>query len=249
MSLWQLEWVRLVRSRRLVALAAVYAVFGLLGPVTARYMGDILERFGGDIVVQVPDPVPADGITQFTANANQIGLLVVVVVAAGALVIDAIPEMSIFLRTRVDGVGRLLTPRLVVSFAAAAGAFLLGLLAAWYETVVLLGSVPVAELAFGALLTFVYLGFVVALTAAIGGRLASVPATVATTVVVLLGLPLFGLVDAVGRLLPSHLLGAMDSLLRGTATWTDYLPAALLAPTVSALLVWLAVRWTARREL
>jgi ABC-2 type transport system permease protein len=249
MSLWQLEWVRLVRSRRLVALAGVYVFFGLLGPVTARYMGDILERFGGDIVVQVPDPVPADGITQFSANANQIGLLVAVMVAAGALVIDAIPEMSIFLRTRVDGVGRLLAPRLVVSFAVVGVSFLLGLLAAWYETVVLLGSVPVAHLALGALLTLVYLGFVVSLTAAIGGRLASVPATVAITVVVLLALPIFGLVDTVGRLLPSHLLGAMESLLRDTATWTDYVPAALMAPALSALLVSLAVRWTARREL
>ena len=45
MSLWRLEWLRLVRSRRLVALAGVYVFFGFVGPLTARYLGEIVERF------------------------------------------------------------------------------------------------------------------------------------------------------------------------------------------------------------
>lgn len=249
MSLWRLEWLRLVRTRRLVALVGVYVFFGLLGPVTARYLNEIVERFGEDVVVQFPDPVPADGITQFTANANQIGLLVAVVVAAGALVVDAVPEMSIFLRTRVADVRRLLTPRLAMSFAAVSAAFLVGLLGAWYETVVLLGALPFGALAAGSLLTIVYMGMVVALTAAVGSRLGSVLGTVATTVVVLLVLPLVGLVEVVGRWLPSHLLGAMDALIRNTEPFAEYLPATLVTLVLAATLVGLAFRWTGRREL
>ncbi len=249
MSLWRLEWLRLVRTRRLVALVGVYVFFGLLGPVTARYLNEILERFGEDVVVQFPDPVPADGIAQFTANANQIGLLVAVVVAAGALVVDAVPEMSIFLRTRVADVRRLLTPRLAMSFAAVSAAFLVGLLGAWYETVVLLGALPFGALAAGSLLTIVYMGMVVALTAAVGSRLGSVLGTVAATVVVLLVLPLVGLVEVVGRWLPSHLLGAMDALIRNTEPFAEYLPATLVTLVLAATLVGLAFRWTGRREL
>jgi len=249
MTLWRLEWVRLVRSRRLLALLGVYLFLGLLGPVTARYMGEILERFGGDVVVVLPDPVPADGISQFTANAHQIGLLVGVVAAAGALVIDAIPEMSVFLRTRVRSVPRLLTPRLVVSFAAIATAFLVGMLGAWYETVVLLGSVDIGRLMLGTLLTLVYLGFVVALVAVLASRLATVLATVATTIVTLLVLPIVGLFDVVGRRLPSHLLGATDALIRNAEPPAEYLAAALVTVATSAALVWLAARWAAQREL
>jgi ABC-2 type transport system permease protein len=249
MNLWRLEWLRLVRTRRLMALVGLYLFFGLLGPVTARYLGEILERFGGDVIVQFPDPTPADGIAQFTANANQIGMLLAVVVAAGALVIDAIPEMSIFLRTRVRTTHRLLTPRLVVSFAAVAAAFLIGLLGAWYETVVLLGSLPIGALIGGALHTLVYMAFVVALIGAIGSRLGSVLATVATTVVVLLLLPTFGLIDVIDRWLPSHLLGALDALIRGTEPWTEYLPATLVTVVLSAGLVVLAARWAGSREL
>ena len=36
---WRLECLRLIRTPRLLALMAVYAFFGLLGPVLARYSG------------------------------------------------------------------------------------------------------------------------------------------------------------------------------------------------------------------
>ncbi len=143
MNLWRLEWLRLVRTRRLAALVGVYVFFGFLGPLTARYLGEIIDRFGGgEMEITVPDPVPADGIAQFASNASQIGILVAVAVAAGALTLEALPEMSIFLRTRVASSRTLLIPRLVVVTAAIAGAYLLGSAVAWYETVVLIGTVP-----------------------------------------------------------------------------------------------------------
>ena len=163
--------------------------------------------------------------------------------------LDAIPEMSVFLRTRVEAISELLTPRLVVSFAAIVAAFLLGLAFAWYETAILLGALPVGGMLAGAGFTIVYLGFVVALVAAVASRSGSVLATVAVSVVVLLVLPVLGIAEAVGRWLPSHLLGALDALIRRDETWTEYLPATAVTVAVSALLIWLATRWAAAREL
>lgn len=242
MTLWRLEWLRLTRTRRIVALAGVYVFFGFVGPLTARYLPQILDRFGsGDFQVIVPDPVPADGIAQFSANVTQIGLLVAVVVAAGALTLDALPEMAIFLRTRVIASGMLVIPRLVVVFGAVAGAYLLGAAVAWYETAVLLGGVPVGSMILGMLLSILYLGFAVAVTGAVGSRSGSVLSTVLATVVVLLLLPLAGIVDAVGRWLPSHLVGAQAGLV-ADATGSGYLGAAVVTVVLSAVLVVVAVR-------
>jgi hypothetical protein len=44
MSACRLEWLRLTRTPRAIALAGVYLFFGLLGPVTARYLQDIVNR-------------------------------------------------------------------------------------------------------------------------------------------------------------------------------------------------------------
>ena len=172
-----------------------------------------------------------------------------VVVAAGALVIDAIPEMSIFLRTRVRSTATLLAPRLVVSFAAIGGAFLAGLGAAQYQTTVLLGALPPGDVAIGAAFTLVYLAFVVALVAAVGSRSSGVLPTVAISVVILLALPVLGIVEAVGRWLPSHLLGSLDGLLRNTASPADYVPATVVSVFLTVGLVVLARLWAERREL
>ncbi|HSF86165.1 MAG TPA: hypothetical protein VLG28_11010 [Acidimicrobiia bacterium] len=249
MTLWRLELLRLTRSRRLLALMVVYVFFGATGPFLARYLGEIVEQFGTDVVVQFPTPVPADGIAQYTSNANQIGLLVAVIVAAGGLVIDAIPEMSVFLRTRVDAVSDLLTPRLVMSFSAIAAAFLAGLAFAWYETAILLGGLSIDGMLAGAAFALVYLAFVVALVAAIGSRSGSVLTTVAVSIVVLLVLPVLGIAEALGRWLPSHLLGALDTMLRTSESATEYLPATVVTVALTAVLIWLATRWAATQEL
>jgi ABC-2 type transport system permease protein len=249
MTLWRLEWLRLARTRRLVALLGVYAFFGLLGPITARYLGEILERFGGDDVqITFPDPVPADGIAQFIGNVSQIGILVAVAIGAGALVLDALPEMSIFLRTRVHPGSRILVPRLVVVFLAVAGAYTVGLGIAWYETAVLLGGLSIGAMFVGLLFQLLYIGFALAVVAAVGSRSSSVLGTVGVAVVVLLIMPLVGVVESIGHWLPSHLVGAQVALLTDAGA-VDYLPAALITVAVSASLVFVALRSIGRREL
>jgi ABC-2 type transport system permease protein len=248
MTLWRLEWLRLVRTKRLVALVGVYVFFGILGPFTARYLGEIVDRFGGEVTVVFPDPVPPDGIAQYVANASQIAVLVAIAVAAGALTIDAVPEMSVFLRTRVPAASGIVVPRFVVAALAACGAYLLGVVAAWYETQVLLGSVSAGGMLAGIGYAFIYLGFAVALVAAVGTRVRSVVGTVGIAVVALLLLPVIGIADAVGRWLPSHLVGAQVDLLRDSPA-TDYLGAAAVTVAAAAVLLVLAVRTAASREL
>jgi ABC-2 type transport system permease protein len=63
MTLLRLEILRVVRTRRWMLVVGVYAFFGLAGPLLARYLNEILERFGGDeIIVAGHDPQPIDGI-------------------------------------------------------------------------------------------------------------------------------------------------------------------------------------------
>lgn len=252
MSLWKLEWLRLVRTKRWIALLAVYVLFGLIGPVTARYLADIVTFAGGDLqgaTIEFPPPVPADGMLQYASNAVQIGTLVSVVVAAGALAFDAIKEMGIFLRTRVLSVGRILAPRVVVTYLAVSGAFGLGGLVAWYETWALIGPVDAGPVLIGILYGAAFLAFVVSLVAAVAGRASTVLGTVMFSIVVLLVMPVVGIVDAVGRWLPTRLSGALGSLAAGTSAPPDYLGALAVTAAASALLLWLAVQLSQRREL
>ena len=248
MNLWRLEWLRLIRTKRWIALVGIYVFFGLLGPLSARYVGEIVERFGGGVQMTFPPPVPADGMIQYVSNVSQLGLLVAVVVAAGSLAFDAKPEMGVFLRTRVPRVWDILMPRLVISFLAVGASFVLGALAAWYETVVLIGNLPVAGTLAGIGLGLLYLAMVVAVVAAASSRAKNVLGAVMVTIVVLLVMPILGIIEAIGRWLPSHLVGALSGI-PGGADVGDFLPAAAVTVIMTGISLWLSVWWSARREL
>lgn len=250
MDLWRLERLRLTRTGRLWVILGVYAFFGALGPFTARYLAEILRSLGGAELVglELPAATPADGITQFTSNAGQLGLLTVVVVAAGALALDARPELGIFLRTRARSLWRLVLPRAVTVTAAAVTALVLGTAIAAGLTAVLIGPVELLPLLVGTGYGALYLLFVISLTAAVAGRASSVLTTVLVTVATLIALPLLALVPAIERWVPSELLGAVDLTIRG-APLTDPLPAAAVAIIASGLLLWLGVRALGAREL
>jgi len=248
MNLWRLEWLRLVRTRSWIALGAVFVFFGLLGPLSARYMEQILQRFAGDVVVMLPPPTPASGLEQYLSNVLQIGLLVVLAVAAGALAFDQPSERAAFYRSRVRRVWTLLAPRYAVVTLAAIGAFVLGTLAAWYETVVLLGALPVGAMLLGTLLTSLYLAFAVAVVAAASSFARTPLAIVPFAAGVLIVIPLLGLVGALRDWLPSMLLGSLVGLVVGVPP-VEYLRPAVVTLAATVALLWFATTRLQRREL
>ncbi len=248
MNLWRLEWLRLLRTRSWIALAAVFLFFGLLGPISARYMEEILQRFAGDVTLILPPPTPASGLEQYLSNVLQIGLLVVLAVAAGALAFDQPVERAAFYRSRVRRVWRLLAPRYAVVTLAAIAAFVLGTLGAWYETVVLLGDLPPGAMLLGMLLTSIYLAFAVAVTA-VAASFARGPLVIVTLAAgLLIVVPLLGLVGAIRDWLPSQLLGSLVGLVVGVPP-VEYLGPAVVTLAATAVLLWLAAARLDRREL
>ncbi|MEV6966010.1 hypothetical protein AB0M47_12925 [Hamadaea sp. NPDC051192] len=184
MTLWRLEWLRLARTRRLLTILAVYAFFGLTGPLTARYVGEILRAVGTEgVQVTFPEPTPADGIAQFVGNASQIGLLVVTMVAASALAFDARREMSVFLRTRLTSVRPVVLTAYAVNAAAAVAGFALGTACAWYETAVLIGAPPAGSMLIGVAYSSVFLAFAVALVALVAALVRGVLPTAGVALV------------------------------------------------------------------
>lgn len=228
---------------------AVFLLFGFTGPLTARYLADILDSFGGgEIQVIVADPQPVDGMTQYLGNVHQLGLVTLIVAAASALAFDASVDVSTFLRTRVSSIRVLVLSRFAVYTAAGTVAFVLGALAAWYETVVLLGSLPAAGMIAGMILGGVYYGFVVSLVALAAGLARSaLAATAIGFALAVVEQIVWGLIPVLERWLPARLAFALSDLAEGEAM-SDY--AVTLASTIAitALILVVAIRLIERRE-
>lgn len=240
-ALWRLEWWRLARTRRLVALLATYLFFGATAAPMARYAAELVQRFGGGVQVTMPPVRPVDGFANYVSNTNQLGLLVFVMVISSALTLDAHREMAVFMRTRVRRRRDLVLPRYGVNVAAAAASFVVGALCTWYGTAVLLGPVDGWGVAIGVLLQVLYLAFTGAVAAAVGVHLRSAMTTAAATLGLALGLAIIGVIEPLGAWLPSALLGALSTLPAGADAGPFARPVVVTAG-VTALLLVVAVR-------
>ena len=247
MSPWRLEWLRLLRTGRLIALAATFLILGFGMPVLTYFLPQIIEESGGNIEIVVPKQTAADGIIGYAGNLAQIGTLLVVVVAAASFAIDARPALGAYYRTRARSIWRLLLPRAGVLAAATGISLVLGTLGAWYETEVLLGSVDIGALAGGTALMALWFGFVICLTAGVAGIQRGVLGVAGVTIGILLVLVLLGSLTVLSSWLPTRLgSGFSEAFLPGggDGIWRP-LAVGIAASAVSWVL---GVTMLARRE-
>jgi ABC-2 type transport system permease protein len=252
MNLWRLEWLRLVRTPRAVSLGAVYLATGLIEPVATRYASVLLAHVARGTVVSLPKPTAAQALSSYVSEATVIGLIVLVAVAASAYNFDARPGLSAFFRTRVPGMWRLVAPRFAASAAAGVLAYLLGTLAAWYETRLLIGSLPAGGLLAGALCAAVYLAFAVAVTALAASLTKTTVAAVGIALAILLAaLPLLGEVPAISSWVPTALAGAPADLVASPPAdgLAHFVPALGVSVVAGALALAAAVRRLQAREI
>ncbi len=247
MTIWRLEWLRLVRTPRALALGAVYVAFGLIEPVITKYQRAIFSHLGGGVQISFPAVTPAAGIASYVSELSGIGLIVVVVIAAGAFTFDTRPGLATFLRTRVTSTWQLVAPRFTANAAAAAVAYLLGTLAAWYETELLIGSLPAGKMIAGIICGSIYLAFAVAVIACAASIVRGTLATAGVALAALLLLPVAGTLRAIHDWLPSSLVGAPVGLLTGAQVWR-YLPAVGVAVAASVVLLVIATIRLRTRE-
>jgi ABC-2 type transport system permease protein len=247
MSVWRLEWLRLVRTHRWMIIFGVYLLFAVVGALSARYLNELLGRVGGEMTIIAPDPRPVDGLIQFISNVSQLGLLAVVVVAAAALAIDAHPERAAFLRTRMTRPGRLVLAPYALTTVATIAALIAGTAVTVALIAALIGPLPLAQVALGTLYGALYVAFAIAVVAAVAGFVRSQVGVVFASLVALLVLPMLAMVDALRPWLPSELVTAVLALVEG-APAVEYLRAALVALVAAAGLLALAMRRIELRE-
>lgn len=251
MNLWRLEWLRLIRTPRAIALGAVYLAIGLIEPVATKYANTLLAHVGNGAAVRLPKPTPAQALSSYVSNATLIGLIVLVAVAASALGFDGRPGLSAFFRTRVRSMWPLVAPRFTAYAVAGALAYLLGTLAAWYETRLLIGPLPAAGLFAGVLCGAVYLALAVAMTALAASLTKNTVASVGITLGILLALPLLAGVPRISNWVPSALAGAPADLVIRPAghDLVHFLPALGVSVGAGAAALAGAVALLRRREI
>ncbi|HUA39962.1 MAG TPA: hypothetical protein VMA32_00215 [Streptosporangiaceae bacterium] len=249
MTLWRLEWLRMVRTPRALALGAVFVAVGLIEPVVTRYESTLFAHVGNGVRISAPPPTPADGLSGYVSEIGFVGLILVVILTASAFSFDARPGLATFLRTRISSTWQLVMPRFVACSAGATVAYVLGTIAAWFQIRSLLGSLPAAGLLAGMLCGTVYVTFAVAVTALAASIGRGTLATAGIAFGVLLALPILGTIDTIANWLPSALVNAPVDLVDGAQQLPHFLPALAVTVVASAAAVYAAAVRLRSREI
>ncbi len=202
------------RTRRLPAIGVLFVIIGILSPLTARYLNEILAMALGDqLPVALPIPTAATAIEQLLKNTGQMGALAAIALAMGsvsgeldrgtaALVLAQPATRPAFLLAKLSGIA------IVLGVGVA-----LGVGVCWGYTAILFEPLSVAGWLVLAVLAWLALVAWAALTFLASAATGSTTAAAGLGFAALIAVSLVAVIPALDRVLPTGL----------------YLPSALIA--------------------
>lgn len=195
------------RTRRIIVVVALFLFVGILSPLTARYLPEILDIALGDqgAAIPIPTPTAADAVLQLQKNLAQFGALTAIVLAMGLVATEKDRGTAAFILTKP--VSR---PAFLVAKLASLGlVLLLGTAAAiavgWVYTAILFEPQPILGWVALALLSWLALLAWGSITFLASTALPSAAAAAGVGIGALLLISLVAVIPPVGRWLPSGL--------------------------------------------
>lgn len=81
------EFTESLRTYRFVILAAVFVLLGVMSPLFAKIIPELLSGvdLGGGIVMTAPEPTAMDSWSQFFGNVGQMGMLALIITFSGIM--------------------------------------------------------------------------------------------------------------------------------------------------------------------
>jgi ABC-2 type transport system permease protein len=194
------------RTRRLPVIALLFLTVGIISPLTARYLNEILTAALGDqMTIPLPPPTAATALGQLEKNLGQLGALAAIALAMGsvageldrgtaALILAQPATRAAFLLAKLTGIAIVLGACTALAVASA-----------WIYTVILFEPLPVGGWLAMGILAWLALMAWAALTFLASAATGSTTAAAGLGFVGLVAVSLLSVVPALDRLLPTGL--------------------------------------------
>lgn len=80
------EFLEYFRNYKLLILILIFFIIGMMSPLTAKMLPDIMEDFAVEgMIIKMPEPTFMDAYTQFFKNTTQMGFIVFLLIFGGIL--------------------------------------------------------------------------------------------------------------------------------------------------------------------
>jgi ABC-2 type transport system permease protein len=221
-TLLRKELLEAWRTRRLPVVAVLFLVVGIISPLTAKYLNEIVTLLAGDqLPIALPEPSATMALEQLQKNIGQLGALAAIALAMGSVSGELDRGTAAMVLAQPVGRPAFLTAKLLAIAAVLGIAMLLASAVAWIYTAILFEPLPVGGWLAMAVLSWLALTSWAALTFLASAATGSTMASAGIGFVALIGLSLVAIVPAVDRLLPTGLTVPAMALAAGNTAGLD----------------------------
>lgn len=234
------------RTYRMLVVTVVLVFFGLLSPLTAKFMPEIFKMLpqGEQFAAMIPPPTVADAVGQYVKNGSQFAVILALLIAMGSVAVEKDKGTAALMLVKPMSRLSFLLAKFVALGTTFAVGIVLGGLACYYYTWLLFEPLDVAAwLALnGLLLVFTLVYVALTLLGSTVSRSQIVAGGVGFGWIILLSL--VGAIPKVGEAMPGKLLAWGSGLVLGVegTAW----PA--LAVSVGLIVAALAGAWAIFRR-
>jgi ABC-2 type transport system permease protein len=236
------------RTYRLLIVAGIFLFFGLSTPVLTKYTPELIEQFGGGVVIEMPAPTALQSLTEYQGSLLQIGLLVVVLVTMGAIAGELKSGTGLMTLTKPVGIGAFVTAKLVaISATFIAGLVVGGIGAFGYTWLLFEDGNLVGFLAQTGLLA-VFLMFCIAVTLVFSAIFRNSLAAGGVAVAAIIAGTTLSALPWVGRLMPGAITSWGNHLVAGESGGAEWLALGITVAIICGSIV-LATQILKRKEI
>ncbi len=164
------EWMESIRRHRLIVLGAVFLLFGIMSPLTAKFMPEIVKLILGSseeiakIGLDLPPPVIKDSYIQYYKNLTQMGIFVQILVFMGLVSEEKSKGTAVLILTKSVSRAVFLMSKFLMACTVVILSLIPSYLAFYLYTYLLFDEAPIAASLTGLLMYLVLSLFILAFT-------------------------------------------------------------------------------------
>ncbi|MFK3939342.1 ABC transporter permease [Alkalihalobacillus sp. NPDC078783] len=251
--LYQKEMLEMVRNYKMIWIPIVFILLGVMQPISSYFMPELLDTFGGlpeGTVLRMPTPTGAEVFIQVVSNYGLLGVLILVLSAMGVVSAEKQSGAAAMVMIKPVSYTAYILSKWAGLITITLVSLMIGSIASWYYTNLLIGTVPFDRMAQSVLIYSLWLVFVVTLTLFFSTVMKGNGSVAFLTILVVFTLS--ALTSFMGEKMswsPAAMTEHSGKILLVGELGSTFIPALLVTLIVMILILFLSVQFFKKKEL
>ncbi len=253
MVLYRKEINEMVRNYKIIWVPLVFILLGVMQPVSAYYMPQILDEFGGlpeGAIIDIPLPSGGEVLIQVLSNYGMLGVLILVLSSMGIVSVERQSGVAAMVMMKPVPHSSYILSKWAGLMTITFTALFIGYAAAWYYTNLLIESVAVERVIQSIVIYSVWLCFVLTLTLFLSTLMKSNGSVAFMTILIIMLLSMAtSFFENKMKWSPATMTGHSGNVLQFGELEASFLPGTLITLVMVVIILILTIQVFKQKEL